>query len=155
MKQENKNQSILSIIIEIVPFKYSLLLNSSQSCQYNLLHFQHVIHVSYQPVLSSSLDSLFSSITGLLMELRSVVETVSAADVGGAPLYNIESLQCFESLCMHCGENVVSLSFLFFFSLIVPLPKLFLPFSFFYHVSFRVLQILSSLSFLTSERYIS
>jgi hypothetical protein len=45
------------------------------------------------------------------MELGSVVEAVSA-DVGGgdgAPLYNIES---FQSLCMHCGENVFSLSFL-------------------------------------------
>jgi hypothetical protein len=42
------------------------------------------------------------------MELGSVVEAVSA-DVGGgdgAPLYNIES---FQSLCMHCGENVFSL----------------------------------------------
>jgi hypothetical protein len=51
------------------------------------------------------------------MELGSVVEAVSA-DVGGgdgAPLYNIES---FQSLCMHCGENVFSLCLFSVFSLI-------------------------------------
>ncbi|XP_045791093.1 zinc finger protein ZPR1-like [Trifolium pratense] len=45
------------------------------------------------------------------MELGSVVEAVSA-DVGtggAAPLYNIES---FESLCMHCGQNGTTNSFI-------------------------------------------
>jgi hypothetical protein len=50
------------------------------------------------------------------MELGSVVEAVSA-DVGGgngAPLY----IESFQSLCMHCGENVFSLCLFSVFSLI-------------------------------------
>ncbi|XP_004506722.1 uncharacterized protein [Cicer arietinum] len=44
------------------------------------------------------------------MELGSVVEAVSE-DVGGASLDNIQS---FESLCMHCGQNGTTNSFITF-----------------------------------------
>lgn len=45
-----------------------------------------------------------SSNTDQIVDVRSVVEAVSADDSSDAPLYKVESL------CMRCGENVLSFS---------------------------------------------